>query len=116
MDLRRLLGNRGEGLAARYLETQGHVILERQFRVRFGEIDLVTRDGDEIVFVEVKLRRSTAHGFPEEVVTPTKLHRLEIAAEAYLQAKACERESYRFDVIAIIDRKPEPEIEHLMGV
>ena len=69
MDPRRLFGNKAEKLAERYLKKKGYKILDRQFVTRYGEIDLVAREGDEIVFVEVKARRSTAFGYPEESVT-----------------------------------------------
>ncbi len=103
-------------MAAEYLKKQGYKILDRQFRTRFGEIDLVAMDGREIVFVEVKTRRSSVHGFPEEVVTETKLHRLETAAESYLKARALEGRPYRFDVVAILGEGKDVDIEHMVGV
>ncbi|KKW36930.1 MAG: hypothetical protein UY81_C0009G0015 [Candidatus Giovannonibacteria bacterium GW2011_GWA2_53_7] len=116
MDPRRLFGNEGEHRAATYLKKKGYVILDRQFRTRFGEIDLVARDGDEIVFVEVKTRRSSAHGFPEDAVTETKLQRLEIAAESYLKVHAFEARLHRFDVIALVGEEGHVQVEHLIGV
>ena len=116
MDPRRLFGNKGEARAAIYLKEKGYEILERQFRTRFGEIDLVARRGGEIVFVEVKTRASSVHGFPEDAVTETKLHRLEIAAEVYLKSKTQEGSAYRFDVIAILGEGKTARIEHLEGV
>jgi len=116
MDPRRLFGNKGEAMAAEYLKRQGYKILERQFRTRFGEIDLVALSSGEIVFVEVKTRKSSAHGFPEEVVTETKLHKLEIAAEHFLKKHALEGRPYRFDVVAIVGEGGECQVEHLVGV
>lgn len=116
MDKRREFGNRGEKLAADYLKKRGYKILERQFGSRFGEIDLIALDVHEIVFVEVKTRRSLAIGYPEESVHDKKLHKMEIAAEAYLKAHALENKPYRFDVVAIIDRDADVDIKHIIGV
>ena len=80
--LRITLGNRGERLAARHLQRQGFRILARQFRVRRGEIDLVAREGNTLVFVEVKTRR---RGLPAEAVTPEKQRRITRTARAFLR-------------------------------
>lgn len=116
VDLRRIFGNQGEQHAEQYLVKNGYRILARQFRTRFGEIDLVAQQGNEIVFVEVKTRRSTAHGFPEDAVTPTKLTRLARAAERFLKERTLEASPYRFDVIAIVMKEDGVDLEHLVGV
>ena len=72
MPSHRAIGNRGEEIAVSFLEQQGMVVLERNFTYHHGEIDIVARDGSELVFVEVKVRRSTRFGLPEEAVTPVK--------------------------------------------
>ena len=64
------LGAQGERIAAAHLETCGLVVSERNYRTRYGEIDLIARDGEQIVFTEVRTRRSTAYGTPEESLTP----------------------------------------------
>jgi len=116
MDRRRIFGNAGEKIAADYLKKKGYKILEKQFGNRFGEIDLIAKDGDEIVFVEVKTRKSLALGYPEESVHEKKLHRMEITADAYLKSKTSEDQAYRFDVIAIVDEGGVFDIKHIIGV
>ena len=67
------LGRRGEAIAARHLEAAGLVIVERNWRCTHGEIDIVARDGGDLVFVEVKTRSSVEYGHPLEAITPIKL-------------------------------------------
>lgn len=111
---RKLLGAGGERHAARYIKKQGYKILNRAYSSRLGEIDLVALDGNCIVFVEVKTRRSSAAGRPDEAITHDKQKRLTRAALAYLKRHRRLEHSARFDVIAIIwpDGKGEPEIRH----
>lgn len=78
------LGWRGEDAALGYLEKKGWKMLQRHFRTRQGEVDLVMQDGQTLVFVEVKTRRSRAFGAPEEAVDERKLGRMQAAAEIYL--------------------------------
>ena len=70
--LTRLLGNRGERLAAKFLARKGIRILRRQHKMPSGELDIIAMDGDRIVFVEVKTRRSDSKGHPIEAITPQK--------------------------------------------
>lgn len=115
VDARRIFGNRGEQEAEAFLRKQGMIILDRQFRTRFGEIDLVAKDGDEVVFVEVKTRRTNQFGYPEESVTSAKLQKIIRAGEMYMQTRGW-RETYRIDVVAI-DASVEPhEILHIPAV
>ena len=97
-----MFGNSAERHAARFLKQQGFKILERQFKTRFGEIDLIARDGDEIVFVEVKARKSSAFGYPEEAVTAEKLRKITLVAEQYLQEKGLATAPWRIDVVAML--------------
>jgi putative endonuclease len=109
--LNRLLGGRGERLAARHLRRRGMRIITRGYRTPHGEIDLIARDGDTLVFVEVKTRR---HGQPAEAVTPEKQRRLTLAALRFLKQHRLLDVPCRFDVVAIVwpdDRKP-PLVEH----
>ncbi|HQJ35005.1 MAG TPA: YraN family protein, partial [Rhodoglobus sp.] len=80
------LGRRGEEIAARYLASRGLAIVERNWRCPQGEIDLIARDGGELVFVEVKTRSSVAYGHPLESITPVKLARLRRLAAAWCDA------------------------------
>lgn len=114
---RRLRGERAESLAARFLETQGFSILSRNYRTRFGEIDIVAEEQGEIVFVEVRsLGAQAGHG-PEETIGRAKQQRLCRSAIFYLQQKGLESRPARFDVIAIWEEDPSPgsgmRIRHL---
>lgn len=97
---RQVAGQGGEDDALAYLVERGLVLLERNFRCKAGEIDLVMRDGQTLVFVEVRKRTPNAYGDAAASITPAKQRRLIIAAQLYLQRyrspPAC-----RFDVIAI---------------
>lgn len=109
----RLFGDRGERLAARLLKKSGLTIVTRNFTNRFGEIDIIALDGETIVFVEVKSRRSNAAGEPEEAVDPTKQQQILKTASAYLQSRKLNDQPVRFDVVGIIwgDEKT-PEVRH----
>jgi putative endonuclease len=98
---RKQLGSWGEKEAEAYFANQGLAILGRNFRTRDGEIDLIVKDSEEIVFVEVKTRTSNEFGFPEEAVTEEKIEHLIEAAERYLEDHT-EIHSWRIDVLAII--------------
>jgi len=102
-DDRKGLGARGESLAATYLQQQGYVILARNWRAsRLGEIDIVAREEDCLVLVEVKTRRSRDYGLPEESVTPAKQARLLSLAQAYLAEEVGDQDvNWRIDVVAV---------------
>jgi putative endonuclease len=108
----RLLGQRGEQEAAHYLRSHGLRILRRGYRTAYGEIDLIARDGNSVVFVEVKARRQ---GVPAEAVTPEKQHRLTLAALHFLKRNRLLDQRSRFDVVAIVwpDDASPPQIEHI---
>jgi putative endonuclease len=111
--LSRLLGDRGERAAARFLRRQGMRVVVRGYRTTQGEIDLIARDGDTLVFVEVKTRR---HGTPSEAVTPEKQRRLTLAALHFLKAHGLLHRRGRFDVVAIVwpdEQQGAPVIEHI---
>ena len=98
---RQALGIDGEDTACRVLERRGYRILARRYRTRFGEIDLVARHGDYIVFVEVKTRRGGRFGEPAAAVTAEKQRRLTVMASDYLARHRLERAPARFDVVGI---------------
>jgi putative endonuclease len=79
------LGTRGEELAQRFLQQKGYQILDCNYRCRWGEINIVAHDGDELVFLEVRTRRSADYGTPEESLTDAKLQRLLATAQYYRQ-------------------------------
>ncbi len=99
---RQALGHSGEDLAAVYLKRAGYRILERNHRTRLGEIDIIARDGDTLVFVEVKVRRSPSFGSAKAAVTAAKRRRLSMVALQYLKSPAGRPFSgARFDVVAV---------------
>jgi putative endonuclease len=109
----RWFGNRGERLAARFLRRQGYRILARQYRTPLGEIDLIAQDGDCVVFVEVKTRRSDQAGHPVEAVTPAKQTQLARLALVFLKQRRLLACRARFDVVAILwSRRRHPQLEH----
>lgn len=95
------LGRTGERLAAEELTRQGYTIIERNFRCRHGEIDLIAEDANDLIFVEVKTRRGTAYGLPEEAVTPRKQQKIVQVATHYLDLHDCSERSWRIDVVAV---------------
>ena len=97
---RQRLGKLGEDLATRHLAARGYEILARNWRCREGELDLVARDGECLALVEVRTRRGTAAGSPEESITPAKQARLITLADAYVQEHDWPG-NWRIDVIAI---------------
>ncbi len=108
------LGARGESIAAAFLKGQKYAIIERNYRCKAGEVDIVAREGKTLVFVEVKTRRNTSYGPPQLAVTPFKQRQISKAALTWLAKKKLHDTSARFDVIAIILREHEvPAIEHI---
>lgn len=106
---RNKLGTRGEELAVRALKKNGYHILERNFRCRSGEIDIIAQDGKTLVFIEVKTRNSTEFGHPVEAVTSKKQYRISKTALHYLSRHDLFDRDARFDVISVLtsgDNKP----------
>lgn len=108
------LGNRGETLAAAYLQGKGYRIIERNFRCKGGEVDIVAKDGDIFVFAEVKTRKSLVFGPPQLAVTPFKQRQISKAALTWLSRKRLHDAPARFDVIAIIlENDFSQQIDHI---
>jgi putative endonuclease len=114
---RQIFGAWGEAQAAAFLEKKGLKILARNYRTNKGELDLIARDGEDLVFIEVKTRKNLDFGYPEEAVTANKIGHLIEAAEAYL-FEHIEEQSWRLDVIAIqgIQGQENPDIEWFQDV
>ncbi len=108
-------GRKGERRAKKLLEQKGYTIIEHNFRTRFGEIDLIARRGDEVIFVEVKTRTSSMFGHPEESITKSKLEHLHKAAHIYLNTLP-HNIVPRFDVIAITWENGEEDIHHIENI
>jgi|SRR3989339_1490901 len=117
MHLRRKKGNQGELLAKNYLKKNGYKILHAPwYALPLGEIDIIARDDEELVFVEVKARGSNECGYPEEAVNYTKLKKLKSLVDLYLQEKRIVGSSYRLDVIAVEFEFDPPKITHIKCV
>jgi len=103
-EARRVLGRRGEDEAVRYLKARGYRILARGFRMLRGEVDIIARQGETIVFVEVRTRRRTEFGSPLESVTGPKQDQVRKIALAFLQKNGLseERTACRFDVLSVV--------------
>ncbi|NPA30788.1 MAG: YraN family protein [Chloroflexi bacterium] len=115
----RRLARQGEAWAARYLQARGYAILGRNVRTPYGEIDIVARDGDQVVFVEVKTRSTRGFGWPEDAVTARKLAHMHAAAEHYLAEHDPEaRWPWRLDVLALYwpDPAAPPQVRHWTDV
>ncbi|HZN74071.1 MAG TPA: YraN family protein [Micromonosporaceae bacterium] len=111
---RRAFGAWGEQRAAAHLVEQGMVLLARNWRCRTGEIDIVARDGETLVFVEVKTRRSETFGPPAAAVVARKVSRLRRLAAEWLATSGLRPPAVRFDVVSVLPRhRGEPYLEHL---
>ena len=100
-----------EGFAAEYLFQIGYKILERNYRYKRSEIDLIALERKTLVFVEVKYRRVSQFGYPEQFVSEKQMERIREAATYYLQEKNYSDMLIRFDIIAILAKKE--NIEHI---
>ncbi len=107
------LGKKGEDRAEEYLKTHGLIILARHYRYGHKEIDLIAKDGDTIVFVEVKTGRSKKFGDPEGWVSPKKRKNLIETALYFIQNENVAGCDFRFDVLAISYEKGKEVIRHL---
>lgn len=95
------IGRYGENLAAQFLVRNGAKIIDRNFYTRFGEIDLIARSGDEILFVEVKTRTSNDFGYPEDAVDWRKIRHLIKAINIYMASKGLDNMFWRLDAISV---------------
>ena len=98
---RQKLGRWGEGVAATYLEAQGMQIVARNWRCARGEIDLIVRDGEDLVFVEVKTRRGRDLGLPEQALTPAKARKLVMLGQTYVAEQDLVDLAWRVDLVAV---------------
>ncbi len=108
-------GKLGEDLAAKFLEEKKYEILERNWRYgQFGEIDIIAKDRNELVFVEVKTRSTTNYGLPIEAINEKKLFQIKNIANAYISQTNKKYKKYRIDAISILLNTK--EIKHLKGI
>ena len=101
MYINKELGKLGEDIATNYLKQNGYIILDRNFECRQGEIDIIAKDGKEVVFIEVKTRTSTKFGFPSEAVNKIKQKHMIKTIEYYLFNRNLSDEFIRIDVIEV---------------
>ena len=101
IDPRQLFGKKSEGIAVRHLKRKGYKIVEQNYRNRIGEIDIIARDRDTLVFVEVKSRSTNKFGDPKWAITPTKQRKISMVALAYLKTLDQGDAKARFDVVCI---------------
>ena len=111
-------GDSGEEIASEYLKKRGYKILERNYRIRGGEVDIVAKDGDTLVFIEVKTRYSHDFGTPAEAMTPWKIKALLKTARFYAQKIYWGDREYRLDFIGIdfTESKDDPRIELIRNI
>ncbi len=113
---RNALGAYGERVAARHLVSEGMELLDRNWRCRWGELDLVARDGNALVFCEVKTRRSDRYGAPAEAVVAVKAKRIRRLAALWMDDTGQHAPEVRFDVVAVLAAPAgAANVEHLRG-
>lgn len=110
------LGERGERMAHRHLLNRGYAILEKNYRCRYGEVDIVAQKGAELVFTEVRTRRGTEFGTAQESITSTKARHLIAASQHYLESHSLTDIDWRIDLVSINwpPGNAAPGIEHLV--
>lgn len=106
------LGKEGEQKALDYLREQGHTLLAQNYRNGRDEVDIITRQGNTIVFTEVKTRSTDYYGLPEEFVNSKKRKAMKKVAEAFLEEQNLDTD-IRFDIISIIHTKGELKVYHI---
>lgn len=113
-----ITGGHGEDLACEYLKREGYEILERNYRIRGGEIDIVAKDREYLVFVEVKTRWSHEYGLPAESMTPWKIKALLKTAQFYLLKIGWDDGPYRLDFVSVdfAEDPQHPRIELLKNI
>jgi len=111
-EYRKKFGSWGEDIAVEYLQEKGFTIITRNFRALRGEIDIIARDGNTIVFVEVKTGNSKKYGPPEERVTRGKQRQLYRIAQAFIQQTNIPDVDYRFDVVIVDGNSNSYEIRY----
>jgi putative endonuclease len=110
-DFRKQVGNKGESLAEDYIKRKGYKIIQRNYRCRLG--DIIAKDDDTIVFIEVRTKQNENFGSPQDSVTSTKINKISKTALSFIQEKNLSGFSYRFDFIAITFSQGKPNIEHI---
>jgi putative endonuclease len=108
---RQIFGQQSEALTVRYLKKKGYKIIAQNYRSKLGEIDIIARDKETLVFIEVKARRSAKFGSPKAAVTFKKQRKISMVALAYLKANHQLQAPARFDVVSVDFTTAQPAIE-----
>jgi len=108
---KKILGAHGELLAQKYLLKQNFIILAKNYRSRFGEIDIIAKKNCDIIFCEVKTRTNLSHGAPSESVSLTKQKKIKLSALDYISKYQIINSNFRFDIIEIVRDK----INHIIS-
>ncbi|MBW2605393.1 MAG: YraN family protein [Deltaproteobacteria bacterium] len=111
LNRRQQFGKESESLAVRYLKKNGYKIIERNYRNKLGEIDIIAKEKGTLVFVEVKARKTHVFGNPKWAVTPKKQRKISMVALYYLKATKQTHVKARFDVVALSLAKDNSQIE-----
>lgn len=107
------IGQKGEDLAANYLKELGYQILERNYRCKLGEVDIIARENDTLVFIEVRTRSSLDFGLPQESINRRKRHQISKVALEYMIRKKLKNIPARFDVVAISLKPGKEKVDHI---
>lgn len=110
---RRQTGDRAEALARRFLEARGYHLVTTNFHCRYGEVDIIARDGETLVFVEVRSKRGTAYGSAAESITATKQRRLRLTVETYLSQLDKLPADWRIDAVLVSGTGASASIEQI---
>jgi len=115
LNFRKKIGNEGEKLAEKYLKRKGYKIIQKNYRCKLGEIDIIAEQNKVIVFVEVRTKQSEKLGLPQYSINTAKKGQISKAALWYIKEKKIVNQTCRFDVIAITypSNSQEPHIEHI---
>jgi putative endonuclease len=115
LDFRKEIGFEGEQIAAKYLKRKGYKIIQKNYRCKLGEIDIIAEQNKTIIFVEVRTKHTEKLGLPQYSVNSAKMGQISKAALWYIKEKKITDQACRFDVIAITfpSKSDEPKIEHI---
>jgi putative endonuclease len=116
MTQKQFMGKYGEDLSAKYLQDRGYQIIERNWRCNLGEIDLIAKEGNRIIFVEVKTRNGSGYGHPFEAITALKVSRMRKLAAQWCAENKSAGSKVRLDAIAVLIQNGKVAIEHLKQV
>ena len=116
LHIKKEFGNTGEDIATEYLEKQGYIILERNFYCKQGEIDIIAKDKNEVVFVEVESRSDVGYGLPSEAVTKQKINHVCRTARYFLYKNKMFNEFIRFDVVEILIKSGKFNVNHIKQI